>query len=71
MMMFETLQFDVRGTDGMKTIRYSTHPLAMRRPLPLITPALPWPMMVFLEATVIPMLPALSYETAAEGELDW
>lgn len=42
-------------------------PETMRRPLPTITPLLPSPMMVLSEATVMPRMAALSYETLVVG----
>lgn len=46
-------------------------PETMRRPLPLMTPALPLPIRLLLEPTVMPSRPALSYDTLALGALAW
>jgi hypothetical protein len=43
-------------------------PLAMRRPLPRITPLLPTPMIDLLEPRLIAVTPALSYVTVTDVE---
>lgn len=48
------------GGEGRYWIMMLLAPLTIRRPLPLITPLEPSPMMVLSEATVIPKVPALS-----------
>lgn len=46
-------------------------PLTMRRPLPMMTPLLPWPTSDLFDLTVMPSRPALSYLTLTLGALGW
>ena len=58
-----SLEADLSCTHWMMTLEV---PLTMRRPLPMITPLLPSPMMVLSLATVMPSIPAASLKRRSE-----